>query len=273
MALLGCRPITFRDSEEGRVVAEMGSTNLYLRDVPGLNLDGVTAEDSLLIIESYAKEWIKSRLLEVYSESKYNGYSADIEKRVEEYRKQLYVDIFEAEYTKNENINVSSSEIDKYYKANSSRHTLSHSMVKAKVIVVPETYNDIDVLIKKFRSRSVDEYIDIQSLAHRDGFFEKDMSGGWHPFSDVASYLPFSKSKVEVLLKRNGVHQFKGEGKLYLVDIVDKRLEGSVAPREVSEGMIKSAILLERQNNYIEGVKDSLYNKAIERGKASIKLQ
>ncbi len=264
--LFGCETFKFSDTREGEVVATVGEKKLYLNNVVGLEVEGITFDDSVQIVNRYAENWIKEQLSVDYALVKFSHYKSEVDKLVDDYRRSLYIDYFEREYTKKVDNYVSYDEIKEYYDKYNNFFVMTENMVKAKVIVVSKKYSDLRSLRYKFNSSRASVYADIKSLADRDGFLEKDLSDNWYNFSTILDYIPFGASTLAYMMKKDGVYEYSDETNIYLVKIEERKLKGSIAPLSVVEGVIRNSILTERKSDRMREVKDSIYYDAINSG-------
>ncbi len=272
ISLQSCDTFAFRETKGSTVVANVDDHKLYLKDVIGLDVEGLNYVDSLDIINVYAKEWLRNRVIEQYAAKKYTKMKNEVEKLVDDYRRSLYTHYFEKDYTQNLKVNVTEDDINRYYDENRSTFVLTDNIVKARVVVVSNKYSDIRTLRRKFKSTRSEEYTDIKSLAERDDFTEREMSDQWYSFSDVLKMLPFPKEKMDAMLKKDGVYEFKDDNDIFFVRIISRKLKGTIAPRDVVRNMIHTTISVDRKRKYLESVRDSLYYTAIRKGEAKYNL-
>ncbi len=268
ITLYGCNEYSFKDTKGSTVVAVVGEHKLYLKDVVGLDCEGINYVDSLDIINNFTKTWMRNKVVEDYAVEAYDDMSKEVEKLVDDYRRSLYSDYLEKDFTEDITSTVLEEDVDKYYDENRSTFMLVEDMVKARVVRTSTDNTELRTLRRKFNSTRAEEYSDIKLLAERDGFFEKEMADKWYNFSEVLELLPFSRSKMEAMLKKDGVYEYKDVDDIYFVRIIDRRLKGTVAPRSVVRDIIKMKISSDRKKEYLESVKDSLYYVAIRRGTA-----
>lgn len=269
-SILSSCEVTFNDTKESRIVASVDGTNLYLRDVPGLGVAGLTKADSMLIIDKCCDQWIRKTVIDNYSRDKYKENSNEINKLVEKYRSSLFTLLLEDDYIKLINSEVADEDIDDYYQKNMSNFVLKHPVVKARLLGIPLGYKGDKLIEKKFLSTRSSDFEDILSISERDNFFIKDFSSGWNYFSDVVWHFPFT-GDVTTFLKRKKVFESKDENYSYILTILDHKLVGDIAPKELIVEKIKDVIIIERQRERMENVKDSLYFDALSLGVRIVK--
>lgn len=252
------------------MVASIGKEKLYVRDVVGLNVPDLTEVDSAEIIASYAQYWLKTKSVEQYSKKRYSPKEEEVEKLIEEYRRSLFLEFFEKEYTRVVSDFVSDEEVEKYYKENKQKFVLSSNMVKAYVMTIPKAYKDATLLKKKFASSQKDDFDDILSIAERDNLIVKDFSPSWVYFNDIVGLVPFTGDATQ-FLKGRTIYEATDDNFKYAIKILDFRLVGDVTPKELVEDLIKRAIVVERRKNRLQEVRDSIFNVAVVKGEATIK--
>ena len=269
--LSSCVEVSFRDDKGDKIVAIVGDDKLFISQIVGLDNPNVSSDDSMRIINDHATIWMRKTVVDNYSELKYGDKDAEIEKLVDEYRSSLYTNRLEKEYVMSVSDTVTKEEMDMYYALNKFEFMLSAPVVKAKLVVVPINYNYITMIKRKFRSNRKKEANDILQMAKRDNLVTSDFSQTWVYLNKVAGYLPFSEDLIRQL-KEGEVYEKKDDNYRYLIKIIDYKLEGDIAPKDISYDMIRQSIIIKRQRDKIIEIKDSIYNATLESGVAVIKM-
>lgn len=270
--LLSCGTFKFNDTKGAQLIASIDDQKLYMRDVIGLNAPDLTSEDSVEIIKSYADYWLRSQAVIKYSQKRYSSKDDEIEKLLEEYKRSLFLEFFEKEYTRNVAEYVSDEEIDNYYSANKQKFILSSNVVKARTMTLPKAYKDASLLKKKLSSSKRDDFEDIVSIAERDNLIVKDYSQGWSYFNEIIGNIPFT-GDTEKFLKSKDLFEETDDNFKYMIKVDDYRLVGEITPKEMITDLIKRAIVIERRKAKMESVRDSIYNVAVIDGTAVIKYE
>lgn len=270
--LLSCGTFKFNDTKGAQLIASIDDQKLYMRDVIGLNAPDLTSEDSVEIIKSYADYWLRSQAVIKYSQKRYSSKDDEIEKLLEEYKRSLFLEFFEKEYTRNVAEYVSDEEIDNYYSANKQKFILSSNVVKARTMTLPKAYKDASLLKKKLSSSKRDDFEDIISIAERDNLIVKDYSQGWSYFNEIIGNIPFT-GDAEKFLKSKDLFEETDDNFKYMIKVDDYRLVGEITPKEMVTDLIKRAIVIERRKAKMESVRDSIYNVAVIDGTAVIKYE
>lgn len=270
--LLSCGTFKFNDTKGAQLIASIDDQKLYMRDVIGLNAPDLTSEDSVEIIKSYADYWLRSQAVIKYSQKRYSSKDDEIEKLLEEYKRSLFLEFFEKEYTRNVAEYVSDEEIDNYYSANKQKFILSSNVVKARTMTLPKAYKDASLLKKKLSSSKRDDFEDIISIAERDNLIVKDYSQGWSYFNEIIGNIPFT-GDTEKFLKSKDLFEETDDNFKYMIKVDDYRLVGEITPKEMVTDLIKRAIVIERRKAKMESVRDSIYNVAVIDGTAVIKYE
>ena len=90
VAMASCQrfPNPFFDSKN-KVLAEVGDSKLFAYDVSTIFTPGLSAEDSLKLLESYVDQWVKKQLKIEEAERMFEESQEDIDRLVQEYRNSL----------------------------------------------------------------------------------------------------------------------------------------------------------------------------------------
>ncbi len=135
---VSCKNFSLTRFLRGDALASVGDKRLYPEDVAPLFTPGITAADSLKLLNSYVDNWVKQQLKIRMAET----YSPEEEERiarmVNDYRNSLLIYEFEKQYLGSRlDTAVTAEQIGEYYAAGGDGFRLTEPLVKAIAIKFP----------------------------------------------------------------------------------------------------------------------------------------
>lgn len=265
----GCN--IFKKSDERKPIARVNDNYLYEDDLKGLVSEGITGEDSTLIVQNYIKEWATEQLLVDgahlnLSEEKQNNFN----KLVGQYKNDLFSKAYlEALVKKNLDTAVSNEEANEYYEANKDVFKLNEELIKFRYIHVDENIIDFETIKERFDKFEDEDKRALDSIAIQFKSYSLNDSI-WVRMRQVISKIPGvnSENKIQLLKKSNFV-QLKDSLGVYLMQINDVLLRNDTAPLEYVKPTINQIVINKRKLELIKKLekditKDAIKNKEFE---------
>lgn len=259
-----CDVFTFQEKEEVKsdIIAIVNTEKLFKEDIKSILPSNITKQDSIIIVNSFVKDWAVKRLL--LDKAKNNSSLEvvnEIDELVKDYKESLLINIYKEELIKQSlDTLITEEEIDSFYKVNKENFKLNEELVKIRYLHIPENINDKEEVLKLFKS---DDILDLEELE------KQELSFKFHQFNDsvwttvdkVLLKLPFSKEK---LLKKTKFIQKQDSLGLYLVAIKDVLPRNEIAPVSYIESTIKQMILHRRKIELIREIEKIIVKDAIQ---------
>lgn len=260
LALFSCKSKPSAESD-GEIVATVYDENLYKKDIVASMPVFLSAEDSVAFVKDYVDSWIAERLL--YAEAKIRIQdSTNIVKKINEYRRQLYIHYYKESvvYVDIKN-DVSREEIEEYYNKNLSEYVLATSYVKSHYMTMDAkvtTYSDEFETLS--RSKAEDKKIlkDYCLGTGRKVYFVEE----WTEIRNFLDLINYSGEFSEAELGNRNVLDYINGDLRYLVKIDDYRVKGDYLPLELAIPEITQIIVNKRKEDKINQVKKDLRTKA-----------
>nr|HPK85920.1 hypothetical protein [Bacteroidales bacterium] len=140
---------------------------------------------------------------------------------------------------------------------------LTSNLVRALYIKVPEEMSELDRIRKLYRSQESDDIQELEDICTRFGLRFEDYNDEWIPFTQLLMEVPFESVDQEQWLARNSAVELKDDRFSYFMAIREYRLRNSVAPFEYIRGQIRTIILNNRRNDFLQKLEDGIYNEAM----------
>lgn len=251
---------------ERTVVARAGERTLYLDQIPaGLVVNGMNETDSISAVLSYIRQWSRKELLALRAEENLTPeYKAEVNRQLNEMRNNLLIYQYQQQMIIQKlDTLITDNELQDYYVGNLSTFTLTSNLVKALFIKVPATMPDLDKIRKLYRSSDPAEMNALEDLCYLYALRYDDYDDEWIPFTQLLLEVPLESANQEQWLERNNAVELKDDQFVYFVAIREYKLRNSVAPFEYIRSQVKTIILNNRRNDFLQKLEDGIYNEAV----------
>lgn len=266
--LAGCGAREAADARPGeRPVARVYDRKLYLGDFSAAIPRQLAGKDSLAFVNTYVEQWILGELLKQQAEKNLAAEQKDIEKEIEEYRKNLLVYRYETELVKQKlDTAVSEAEIEEYYKAHAQNFMLRDNIVKVTYAKVSVKAPNPEKVKKWYASAEAKDMENLRTycIQYADNFFLDDNT--WLMLDDVMREIPLRDYNPELLLRTTRRIELSDSLYYYFLFIRDFKIKDMPSPLSFESDNIRQVIINKRKLKLIEEMKQSLYAQAKENG-------
>lgn len=271
LLLAGCRELP-RYFAGDAAVARAGGKELRLRDVRTVVPQGLSGEDSAAFMKVYVDRWVRKQLKLQEAEELFSASAGDIDKMVEEYRQALLIRKLDQYYVdRSVDTTFSDAEISAYYEAHKGDFRLDRTIVKGRIVRVPDSYRQVTKLKPLMASPSPARQQDFSDLCVKNNFEVNDFREQWIDFSEFLSYLPTRRSQnYDPLLATTAVQEMRDSYSHYYFQIDAVRREGEAIPLERLRATIRRILFNQRQTDIIRRHEEELYTRAVEEGEVRL---
>jgi len=247
-------------------VAMAGNRVLYLDELPkNLVVAGMNKADSLSATQSYIRRWARKELLALKAEQNLTPeYQEEVNRQMDEMRNNLLIYQYQQQMIiQKMDTAVSDSEIEDYYLRNINTFTLTVNLVKALYIKLPADAPDIGKVRQLYRSSAPEDMKTLANYCSQYTLRYDDFDDQWLPFTQLLMEVPLESDNQEEWLKRNHAVELKDDRFVYFIVIREYQLRNNVAPFEYIRGQVRTIILNNRRNDFLQKLEDGIYNEAI----------
>ncbi len=252
------------DSDE-KPIARVYEKQLYLSDFASNIPMQLNKKDSLLFVNTYKEQWILNELLLHQAENNLPPNQKDIEKEIDEYRKNLLVYRYETELVKQKlDTAVGQQEIEQYYTAHQQNFMLKDNIVKVSYVKVNVKSPTIDKVKKWYASAEPKDRDNLKKycIQYADNFFIDDNT--WLLLDDVMKEIPLRDYNPELFLKTTRHIEMSDSLFNYFLFIKDFKIKNMPSPLSFEKDNIRQVIINKRKLKLIEEMKQSVYGQAKE---------
>lgn len=247
-------------------VAKAGDRVLYFDQIPStLLLPGMSATDSISAVQSYIRRWSRKELMALRAEENLTAeYKNEVNRQLGEMRNNLLIYQYQQQMIiqKMDTV-VTDNELQDYYVSNLNTFLLTTNIVKALFIKLPVTTPDIGKVRKLYRSSVPEEIRELEDYCSQFALRYDDYDEAWIPFTHLLMEVPLESENQEEWLARNSAVELKDDKFTYFIAIREYKLRNSVAPLEYIHGQVKTIILNNRRNAFLQKLEDGIYNEAV----------
>ena len=271
LLLAGCRELP-RYFAGDTTIARAGGKDLRLGDVRSVVPQGLSGDDSAAFMKVYIDRWVLKQLKLQEAETLFSSSAGDIDKMVEEYRQALLIRKLDQYYVdRRVDTTFTEQEIASYYESHKGDFRLDRTIVKGRIVRIPESYRQAARLKTLMASPSPARQQDFSDLCEKNSFEVNDFREQWIDFAEFLSYLPTRRSQsYDQLLASNAVQEMRDSYSHYYFRIDAVRREGETIPLERLRGTIRRILFNQRQTDVIRRHEEELYTRAVEEGDVRI---
>lgn len=270
LVLGACRnSFGYRAGDE--LVASVDDAYLYRSELAAMMPSGVAEADSVTCANAFISKWIVEQLKQQEAETLFSASEADIEKKVEEYRRSLLVQRLDRYYLDAEPCEeISDKDIAEYYNENKSNFRMTQAMVKGEIAAIDDNYRRREQMVQWFGSSQSEQRQDFAESCRKNNFpylqFET-----WVPFSDFQSNLPLLRSSNhEKMLENRGVQKIHYNKTYYYFRITQVLNEGDVMPLDMASENIRQILINRHNTEVLRRQEEKMMNNAISLGRAQV---
>ena len=261
----------FQKTDDRKPVARVNDSYLYQEDIKNLITDGISEEDSTLVVQNFINRWATQKIFVDGAMINLNEEKqATFNKLVEQYKHDLYTKAYiEALVKKNMDTAVANKEAEVYYENNKEVFKLNEELIKFRYIHVDEEIIDFDVIEEKFKRFNLEDKKHLDSISIQFKSFSLNDSI-WIKVSQVIDKIPIiNPENKNQLLKKSNFVQLKDSLGVYLMQINDVLVRNDTAPLEYVKPTIDQIVINRRKLEFIRELekditKDAIKNKQFE---------
>lgn len=249
-------------------LVEVSGEFLYKEDLQAALPLNISKDDSVLFAEHYIRNWIEDALL--FDKAEGNIPDNDkISKLVENYRRALIMHTYQEELVNQKLANdISEEEINAYYEKNKELFRLDNPLVKGLFIKVPLSSPDLGNVRVWYRKNNQDvieklEKYSLRNAVSYDYFYDR-----WTSVPDLAAKIPLKVLDTDAnYLDKNRNVEVKDTAFCYFLHIEDFLGKDKQKPLDFARDEIKEILINLKRVEFINKVKEDLYQRASDRNK------
>ena len=232
---------------------------------------GLSPSDSLMRAESVLKKRIIELLMDDVAYQNIGNEKAEIEKLVNEYRRSLIRHRYQERIVYDKvSATIRESDYIAYYEANKGQFILNVNLIKGLFLKVPSAAPGLDNIRKWYRSRTDESLEKIDKYSLQNAIIYDDFYDRWVDFEEVMEKIPRHISSPGQFLKVNDHLEVSDSAYVYLLNISDHLLVGSIAPFEYVKPQVYNMLVNRQKIDYLRMFGEKMYLDAVKNGKVKL---
>ena len=247
------------------VVARIGTSYLYKKDLVDIIKTPISKSDSLLKLNSFIDNWARKQL--ILQQAKIilpESTLIELETMIKDYRDDLFINSYrKAVINKNLDTIINYSEINMFLNNNKEIFRLKAPLFKVRYIHVPPYNVDKEKIKLSFQRFNYNDRVFLDSLSYQFSTYLLSDSL-WINKSNLISKVSFlNQNNFDRLIKKSKFYNIEDTLGVYLFFIKDLLKEGELAPNEIFTSKIKNIILNKRKQELIKQFEKDILQDAI----------
>lgn len=250
------------------VVASIGTQVLTKEDFLKNSIKTLNSSDSETVAKQQIEHWITESLFYEEAISKLLDDEIDINKQVEEYRKNLVNYIYQTKLIEaNIDTLISNKEIEDYYNKNIENFLLKDNIVKVNYYKIPLKASGLEKMKKLFNSQKDNDKHLLNNLAleNAENFFNNDST--WLYLEDIKKEILDLRNQPDLILTKGKTMEFSDNEYYYYLKITDEKTRNNSSPLSFEKNNIKTLIINKRKTDLINSYKMQLLNNYYQKTK------
>ena len=256
---------TTDENTNQKPIVRVFEKSLYASDIKEILPKNSTPKDSEIFVKSYIQQWITNELILHQAESNLSNDEKNIQKEMDEYRKNLLVYRYETELVRQKlDTAVAMQEIESYYNSHTQNFMLKENIVKVCYVKINKKTPNADKVKKWYASKEVKDQDNLKKycIQYADNFFLDDNT--WLLLDDVMKEIPLRDYNPELLLKTSHQIELSDSTFTYYLNIKEFKIKNNPSPLSFEKENIRQIIINKRKLSLIEQMKQSVYSQAKE---------
>jgi hypothetical protein len=257
------------EKKDSTVLAQIGSSTLYLEDLTVLFGKGLKTSD--LNVKIFIHNWVRNEVVLQHGAEELLPDEKDFSKELKQYENSLLRYKIESKYL-DDNIDtvVSRKEMEEYYNLNAANFELKENYVKVRVLKMKGDFSEVS------KRKAMINYSDsvgkrlYSSWVNEHQLFSVTHDSSWVKWDHVKEIVPIKPYSDEYFLTNNSYRELWAEKDLWVIKITDFQLKDNKSPFEMVESRIKSILINKRKMYLIKEMEKEMYNKAIKNGEIKL---
>ncbi|RMG79389.1 MAG: hypothetical protein D6714_16525, partial [Bacteroidetes bacterium] len=248
-------------SKDDQLLAKVYNKSLYLSDMEGMIPEGMSSEDSALIIKAFIRRWVRDAVL-MHEAERNIPKDLDIDKLVRDYRASLIRENYEQAMVEQAlDSTITEQELQDFYEKNKKQYILEAPIIKCRFIKIAKNVPDIEKLKTWWESEDPQDEVLMKKYCENYAIVQI-LDDRWQEVRGVAAYMPTGILTEDNVRTRQSFIE-SDDTFLYFFRLIDYKNKGDVAPLSHIRGQAKKVILHKRKLDILEDMKEKMYEEAL----------
>ncbi len=214
-------------------IAQVFESTLYRNEISEFIPQGTSQEDSLLMAQSYIRNWVTQKLLLHKAIENLSGEEAGIRKQVEDYRTSLLIHNYKQKLIAQRLMeDIREEDIEKYYNQHENNFVLATPIVKAVFFILPKTAPNLKEVKKWFKSEKAADQESLEDYCLTNARKYDKFQNKWIEAKYLLNLIPGEFNSLEHdILNKTDIEK-EDEENYYFLKIKEMKKDQTIAPLE-----------------------------------------
>lgn len=247
-----------------KIIASVYDETLTISDLQSMVPEFDSQSDSVEIQSHYIDAWIQKQVLLQEAKEYLSRKEQNFDQELKEYHQSLLIFAYE-----NKKINdllnkqISEKEMRQYYEKHKTEFEMRKNIVKINYIKFPVDFKQVETAKKLLflDNRSEKDEKKLENLC--DNYAQnRYMKNEWLLFEDILKEIPINAYNQEYYLQQNKNIELRDTNSIYLIKIIDFKINETYFPFDVVKDNIKEIILNHRRQALATQLRKEALDKA-----------
>ncbi|MEY4905269.1 MAG: hypothetical protein RLZZ292_3084 [Bacteroidota bacterium] len=264
-----CDYIKEKTKPNDKVLAQVKNRELHLTELEGMLPEGISKEDSSLIINAFIARWVKDNLMMREAEQNIPK-DLQIDKLVRDYRSSLVLDNYEKAIVEQQlDTAVTKQELQEFYDKNKEQYQLEAPIVRCYFMKIPKAAPDIKDVNEWWDDLDKDDLKKMTAYCAKNAALFMLNDSTWTKVDFLIPELPKGKLSNENVSEGEKT-TFKDDNFYYYLKIRKVRNKREIAPFEFIQDQALKFILHQRKIKLLDNKKEELYQRELQANEVKI---
>ena len=249
-------------SKDDVLLAEAYNKTLYLSDMEGMIPEGMTSEDSSLIINSFRERWLRDAVM-MHEAERNIPQDLNLDKLVRDYRASLvrlnYEQVLVEELLDS---TVTQLELNEFYEKNKEQYQLETPIMRCRFIKIDRTNEELNQLQQWWNNGSEEDMQKVKVFCQNNAAVQQLQDSTWYKIDDIAAYMPPGSLTVDNVGNRRDFIQRESDF-VYFFKVLELVSKKEIAPLTYIEDQARKVILHRRKSKVLDDMKQKMYEEAL----------
>jgi hypothetical protein len=269
LVLSACSNTLDKRPEGDQLLASVYNKNLYLSDMEGMLPEGISSEDSSLIINAFLQNWVRETAL-LHEAEQNIPPGLDINQLVEDYKASLIKHNYEnIVVNRLLDSTVTQTQLQEFYEKNKEQYQLETPIIRCRFIKASKSLPQINRVQSWWNSNKPEDFAALSAWCSQQATVHHLQDSAWHKVEDIAAYMPQGTLTVDNVNNRRDFIQ-RDDNFTYFFKVFELVSRKEIAPLSYIEDQARKVILHKRKTELLEQLKNKLQEEALRKKQVTV---
>ena len=157
-------------------------------------------------------------------------------------------------------------EIATFDESNKQMFKMEEPMLKGLLLKVSKKAPKMDAVRRWSKSSDPEDLEKLEKYTLTNAQVYEYFHDTWTPLSAIASKIPMSEDELRRKASEKKMIEFSDSASTYMINVTDYLPIGELKPLDLAENEIKELLVNSRKADFLQKVKQDIYNEALKNG-------